>query len=188
MARPKSENKRNAILASAARVIVTHGLSAPTALIAQEAGVANGSLFTYFETKSDLLNQLYLEIKTEMANEALRGVNEDGELREQMARVWSNWMNWALANPEKRKALAQLGVSDELTEDTRNGGHLAMAKMGLLLERCRAEGPMQDAPREFVVEIMSSIADATMDYMSAHPESADADSRAAFEALWRMIA
>ena len=49
---------------AATRFIVTHGLSAPTAGIAKEAGVANGSLFTYFETKTDLFNQLYLELKT----------------------------------------------------------------------------------------------------------------------------
>ena len=30
------------------------GLGAPTATIAKEAGVSNGSLFTYFETKADL--------------------------------------------------------------------------------------------------------------------------------------
>ncbi|MGA3213836.1 MAG: TetR family transcriptional regulator, partial [Terriglobales bacterium] len=54
MARPRSEDKRNAPMAAATRVIVIHGLRAPTALIAQEAGVFNGSLFTYFETKTDL--------------------------------------------------------------------------------------------------------------------------------------
>ncbi|MFX5718343.1 TetR/AcrR family transcriptional regulator, partial [Acinetobacter baumannii] len=41
MARPRSEDKRNAILAAAIRVIITQGLSAPTALIAHEAGVSN---------------------------------------------------------------------------------------------------------------------------------------------------
>ena len=63
MARPRSEDKRNALMAAATRVIVTQGLSAPTAMIAQEAAVSNGSLFTYFETKADLFNQLYLELK-----------------------------------------------------------------------------------------------------------------------------
>jgi AcrR family transcriptional regulator len=63
MARPKSEDKRNAIMDAATRLIVTHGLSAPTATIAQEAGISNGSLFTYFKTKAVLLNQLYLELK-----------------------------------------------------------------------------------------------------------------------------
>jgi AcrR family transcriptional regulator len=63
MPRPKSDEKRSAILEAATRIIVTQGLSAPTAGIAKEAGVANGSLFTYFETKTDLFNELYLELK-----------------------------------------------------------------------------------------------------------------------------
>lgn len=58
MARPKSDEKRNAILEAATRVIVAQGLSAPTAGIAKEADIANGSLFTYFETKADLFNHL----------------------------------------------------------------------------------------------------------------------------------
>jgi AcrR family transcriptional regulator len=72
MSRPKSDEKRSAILDAATRIIVTQGLSAPTAGIAKEAGVANGSLFTYFETKTDLFNQLYLELKIEMASAARR--------------------------------------------------------------------------------------------------------------------
>ena len=77
MARPKSEDKRNAIMSAATRVIVTQGLSAPTAVIAREAGVANGSLFTYFETKAELFNQLYLELKAGMASVALDGLPAD---------------------------------------------------------------------------------------------------------------
>jgi AcrR family transcriptional regulator len=72
MPRPKSDKKRNAILKAATGIIVTQGLSAPTAGIAKEAGIANGSLFTYFETKADLFNQLYLELKIEMASAAMK--------------------------------------------------------------------------------------------------------------------
>src|SRR5580700_1233818 len=74
MARPRSDEKRGAIIAAATRVIAAQGLGAATAAIAQEAGVSNGSLFTYFETKADLLNHLYLELKTEMAAAALEGL------------------------------------------------------------------------------------------------------------------
>jgi AcrR family transcriptional regulator len=64
MMRPRSDEKRSAILEATTRIIVMQDLSAPTAGIAKEAGVANGSLFTYFETKADLFNQLYLELKS----------------------------------------------------------------------------------------------------------------------------
>src|SRR5271169_6030806 len=100
MARPKSEDKRNALMAAATRVIVTQGLSAPTAMIAQEAGVSNGSLFTYFETKTDLFNELYLELKSGMAAAALEGLPANAKLRHQFFHIWSNWMHWALANPD----------------------------------------------------------------------------------------
>jgi AcrR family transcriptional regulator len=39
-------------MSAAIRVIASEGLGAPTATIAKEAGVSNGSLFTYFETKA----------------------------------------------------------------------------------------------------------------------------------------
>ena len=81
--------------------------------------MSNGSLFTYFETKADLFNQLYLELKAEMAAAVLQGLLAEAGLREQVFHVWSNWMGWAVSSPAKRSALAQLGVSDEITPASR---------------------------------------------------------------------
>ena len=67
MARPKSDDKRNAILAAATQVVAEQGVGAPTATIARVAGVAEGTLFTYFATKDELLNRLYLELKLELS-------------------------------------------------------------------------------------------------------------------------
>lgn len=188
MARPKSEDKRNAIMAATARVIVTHGLSAPTAVIAKEAGISNGSLFTYFETKSDLFNQLYLELKTRTAAAAREGLPTGAGLREQLFHVWSNWMKWSVANPENRRALTQLHVSDEVTPATRTAAKKAMAEVAELLERSRAHGPLRDVPMGFVVSILNSLADATMDFMIHDPTNAKKHCKVGFEALWRVIA
>jgi AcrR family transcriptional regulator len=172
---------------AATRLIVIHGLSAPTAMIAQEAGVSNGSLFTYFETKADLFNQLYLELKAGMASAVLEGLPAGAELRDQVFHLWSNWMAWAVSNPEKRRALAQLGVSDEITPASRAAAHKTMAGVGELLERSRANGPMRDAPMGFVVAIMNSLAEATMDFMTQDPANAKKHSKVGFDALWRVI-
>ena len=187
MARPRSDDKRNAIVAAATRVIVAQGLSAPTAVIAQEAGVANGSLFTYFETKAHLFNELYLELKAGMAAAALEGLPARAELRDQLFHAWSSWMGWAVANPEKRRALAQLSVSDEITDATRAAAHETMAGIGELLERSRAKGPMRKAPMGFVVAILNSLAEATMDFMIQDPANADKHCQVGFDALWRVL-
>jgi AcrR family transcriptional regulator len=187
MARPKSDEKRNAILEAATRVIVSQGLSAPTAGIAKEAGISNGSLFTYFETKADLFNHLYLELKAEMASAALKGLPEGAELREQFFHLWRNWMDWAVAHPEKRRALAQLGVSDEITPETRAAAHKTMANIAELMERSRVDGPMRQAPMGFVGALMNSVAEATMDYMVQDAKNGKKHCKAGFEALWRMM-
>ena len=186
MPRPRSDKKRSAILEAATRVIVTQGLSAPTMVIAKEAGVANGSLFTYFETKTDLFNQLYLELKMEMASGAIN-LPVEAEVREQFSQLWKKWMNWAISNPEKRRAIAQLSVSDEITPENRAAGHKIMAPVADLLERARAHGPMRKVSMGFLVALMNSVADATMDFMTQDPANAKKHSKEGFDALWRML-
>ena len=187
MARPRSDDRRIALMAAATRIIAVQGLGAPTAMIAKEAGVSTGSLFTYFETKADLLNQLYIELKTEMAAAALDGVPADAGIHEQTLHMWTHWLAWATAYPEKRRALAHLGISADITAESLEAGHRIMAGVARLLERSRETGPMREAPLAFVVALMNGMADATIDFMIRDPANADQHSQAAFEALWRIV-
>jgi AcrR family transcriptional regulator len=187
MARSKSDDKRNAILAAATRMINNQGLSASTALIAHEAGVANGTFFTYFKTKIELLNELYLELKTGMVSATLAEMPSEAEIHEQFYHIWSNWMYWAVTNPEKRRTLTLLSVSDEITSETRIKSHQVMAHLAKLVEQIYTKGPMSDTEMAFVTALMNSLAEATMDFMVQHPEKAEEYCKVGFNALWRMI-
>ena len=46
---------------------------------------------------------------------------------------------------------------------------------------------MQKAPMGFVVALMNSVAEATMDFMTQDPANAKKHSKVGFEALWRML-
>lgn len=186
MARPRSEDRRNAIVSAAIRVIAAHGLEASTAAIAKEAHVSNGSLFTYFETKADLLNQVYVELKQEMAAASLASLPDD-EPGEQMRQLWSQRLHWAASCPEKHKALAHLMVSDEITPETREIGQRTMADIIGLLERTHRAGPMRDAPMDLVMALIGAVADVTVDFMIQDPANADMHCRIGFDAIWRML-
>ena len=188
MARPKSDDRRGAIVSAAIRVIAANGLGAPTAKIAKEAGVSNGSLFTYFETKADLLNRLFVELKVEMAAAALDGLPSGGDVRERAFHMWSHWLRWATSRPDKRRALAYLEVSGEITPESRQTAQQTMAGVAELRERIRENGPMRAAPLGLVVALTSSLADATIDFMIRDPDNADEHRVAAFDAFWRMLA
>ncbi len=174
-------------MSAATARIAADGLGAPTATIAREAGVSNGSLFTYFETKSDLLNRLYVELKVEMAAAALDGLPSGGA-RERAFHMWSRWLRWATSRPDKRRTLAHLEVSGEITPESRQTGRQAMAGVAELLERVRENGPMRDAPLGLVVALTSALADATIDLMIHDPANADEHCVTAFDAFWRMLA
>lgn len=188
MARPRSPERRNAILSAATRVIAAQGLGAATAAIAKEAGVSNGSLFLYFDTKAALLNELYTELKTEMGTTALTGLPAGAEPRDQLRHMWSNWLHWATANPDKRRALAQLTVAEEITDESHHAVREAQRGMAEVLERSRANGPMRDAPLGFVLTLANAIAEATIDAMIREPAEAESHSRLAFDAVWRVLA
>src|ERR1700676_2300654 len=120
MARPKSEDKRNAILDGATRLFAERGLTAATTSeISKQAGVAEGTLFTYFETKDDLINALYREIKLELADAMMSDFPRKMNVRARLRHVWDRYVNWGFANPRQRKVLAQLQVSEALPKDSR---------------------------------------------------------------------
>jgi AcrR family transcriptional regulator len=174
-------------MSAAIRVIASQGLGAATATIAKEAEVSNGSLFTYFETKADLFNQLYIALKAEMASAAVDGLPTEGDIREQMLHIWTHWLRWATSCPDKRRTLAHLGVSDDITLESHQTASRTMAGIAKVLERSREKGPMRNAPLGLVAALMNALADATIDFMIRDPANADKHGMAAFEALWRII-
>ncbi|WP_213881866.1 TetR/AcrR family transcriptional regulator [Pseudomonas sp. dw_358] len=187
MARPRSDEKRNAILAAATRIISAQGLSAPTAAIAKAAGVSNGALFTYFETKSDLLNALYLHLKAELAKSTMITVAPHEDVHEQLRSVWDQWLHWAISHPHERKAIACLAVCEDLTPATREAASQAFSEVAGLLDRVRANGSMRDTPLLFVGSLVMALMDATTQYMADDKAHASVHLRTGFEALWRML-
>lgn len=188
MARPKSEDKRNAILAAAATVIAEQGLGAPTARIAKLAGVAEGTLFTYFDSKDDLLNALYLDIKAELREVMMTTYPQHASVKERAQHVWNQFVDWGVAQPHKRRAMAQLAVSERLTDHTRATGMQSFADINGMIQASVASGALRDHPPAFLSAIMSALAETTMDFIAREPDHAARYRAAGFDAFWNAIA
>ncbi|MGI5214002.1 TetR/AcrR family transcriptional regulator [Plantactinospora sp. CA-290183] len=187
VARAKSDDKREAILESAIRAIAEQGLGVSTAAIAARAGVSNGTLFNYFTTKADLLNQLFVALKTEVGATVMEGPAPDGGLRPQAERAWARWMAWGTADPSRKRALALLCTSHQITAESHAAAADAMAGVTELLERGRVTGVLRDQPLDYAVEVAEALADTTMNFMIREPAAAGRHSAAGFAALWRIL-
>lgn len=188
MARQKSEDKRNALLAAATDVVAEQGLGAPTARIARQAGVAEGTLFTYFGSKDELLNALYLELKGDLREAIMAAYPRSGAVRERAWHAWKSYVEWGVAHPPRRRALAQLAVSDRITPETRAAGEAAFGDLAALVAQRVAEGTLRDQPPGFTPAVMAALAELTMDFVIRHPAQGERYTAAGFEAFWRAIA
>src|SRR5580692_2721138 len=188
MARPLSEDKRTAILEAAAEVVATLGLSAPTAKIANGAGVAEGTLFTYFANKDELLNRLYLELKIDLRDAMITDYPAGKSLIDRSRHVWDRYIGWGSAHPLKRRAMRQLAVSDRITEECKKLVGDAFGEFNDMMRECAAGGAMRHQPPAFATAIMGVIADTTMDFIAREPAQAKRYTKAGFDAFWKAVA
>ncbi len=184
MARPKSDDKRNAILAAAIAVFAERGLAAPTSAISSAARVAEGTLFTYFATKDDLVNALYRQVKVELADAMMSGFPRRTSLRNRIKHVWDGYVNWGVANPLPRRTLALLEVSDRLTEESRAAGLAPFLEVASLVEDALAQKLFQSLPEELAAAALRSLAEAVMDLTERNPGNADPYREYGFAVFW----
>jgi AcrR family transcriptional regulator len=190
VARPRSEDKRNAILDAATRVFAERGLTAaPTSEISKEAGVAEGTLFTYFKTKDDLMNALYREIKLEVADAMMSGFPRRKSVRTRLQHVWDGYVNWGVSNREKRRVLAQLQVSGMLSKESIEAGSAPFGEMqNTIRDAIERHILRADVPIELISKMLAAVAEATMDLIVLKPAMANKYRNGGFEIYWAGIA
>jgi AcrR family transcriptional regulator len=188
MARPKSDSKRNAILLAAAKVFSKRGLGAATSAISAAAGVAEGTLFLYFKTKDDLLNALYREIKLELADAMMSGFPRKKSVHTRLQHIWDSYTKWGISNPEQCKVLAQLQISDRLTQASREAGFVPFSEIETMAQDAIDQHILRDIPLDFISASIETQAQTTMLFMASNPASADRYRTLGFDMFWKAIA
>src|SRR3984893_17384024 len=186
MARPKSEDKRNAILDAATRLFAECGLAAAsTSEISKRAGVAEGTLFTYFRTKDDLINSLYREIKLELADAMMSDFPRKKNVRTRLRHAWDRYENWGIANPKQRKVLAQLQVSEVLTKESRDAGSAPFVEFQTMIRDAIEQRIFRnDLPVELISKSLAALVEATVDLTVSNPAKAKKYRDRGFEMFW----
>jgi len=189
VARPKSEDKRSAILDAATRLFAERGLAAaPTSEISKRAGVAEGTLFTYFETKDDLINSLYREIKLELADAMMSDFPRKKNVRTRLRHVWDRYVNWGIANPKQRKVLAQLQVSEILTKESKDAGGAPFVEFQTMIRDAIEQRVFRnDLPAELISKSLATLVEATIDLTLSKPSKADKYRDSGFQMFWAGI-
>lgn len=187
VARPRSEDKRQALLKAATETFASEGLSAPTSLIARRAGVAEGTLFLYFPNKDALFGAVFEHVLAELATCLTLGYDATASLKERTRLLWDNYVNWGIEHPAAYAAMNQLSVSGKLTPEQLDAANKLCADVGYQQEPIHFAGLNTEQSTEFSDALLTAVTNATIGYMTSHPTAAEAYRGAGFEFLWRAI-
>ena len=104
--------KRTAVLEATLALIAEHGFHGTAmSVVADKAGVGAGTIYRYFDSKEDLITQLYLEIKREMGKAILEGYSEDLSLRQRFRTLWLNMLHYFMDHPQELAFMEQFDNS-----------------------------------------------------------------------------
>lgn len=101
MPRKKQEEKRKRILDAAARVFAGKGFyNAKIKDVADEAGVAHGTVYLYFESKDELLISLFRESLREVVKYVKSEIQKEKDAEDKLRRMISLQLELIETNPD----------------------------------------------------------------------------------------
>jgi AcrR family transcriptional regulator len=182
--RPLSDDRRAALLAAATKVFAEHGISAPTALISKTAEVSEGSFFTYFKTKDELVNALYREIRLDLAAAVMNGFPRKATVQARLEHVFTRYVSWGAENPVARRALKHVSMSNVITDAVRAEGGVLFAEVERLQLDALEQRKLDHLPPAMASQALKALAEMTMDLIERQPKQAAKLKAAGFQMLW----
>ena len=166
MARRLAADKREKFLSAALKLFVTHGVqNTSTAAIAKEAGTAAGTLFLYFPTKQDLINELVLKISNDQSEYMKTLFNPVLPVRDTFFTIWQGCIHWFLEHMdafEYTRQVRDTGIVDEaiVTESGKSFVYFYDA-----IQKGLDEGALKPYPLEVMGEFLYQDIVAVMNLM-----------------------
>ncbi len=114
-----STQKRADIQAAALRLVSTHGfIGTSMAMIAAEASTGAGTIYNYFPSKDELMDDLFRALKTEFMEAIQKDVASKTSFRIQFLTMWKNIIQYALAHPAEVTYMQQYHHSPYFNENS----------------------------------------------------------------------
>ena len=191
MVRRPDPEKKELYLNSALKLFVAKGIqNTSTAAIAQEAGTAAGTLFLYFPTKQDLIDELMLQIGQGLSEAIKTVLDPTLSTQETFRAIWNCTIQWFQPRLEDYQYIQQVRDNSSLIseraiqESGQFAGHYVTA-----IQKGFAEGAIKPYPVELIGEMLYRAIVAVMNLIKMEPDSAKQEVyiQAGFDIFWNGI-
>lgn len=173
------EDKQSLILRAATEVFCEQGFeSASMQTVAERAGVAKGTLYLYYPSKGDLIEQVFIRCNESDVMACQTGLEEIPDALGKLCQRLHNAVIWAIENPAMARIERMILASPRYQHGRYCEQKRQRAHVDIILKEGIERGELRDMPRELMGEIFFGIGRAVLDHMMEQPEDIDN------EALW----
>jgi AcrR family transcriptional regulator len=182
-------DKRSATLKAALELISEQGFHAtPMSQIAKRANVSIGIIYHYFSGKDELLNELYIDIKTNLSRNILQNYNAEMPVRKAFKLMMGGLVRYSLQNPSEISFAEQYENSPLITGETKEKIHRMTAPLKELFQRAAEEDLLKDLPYEILYTlIQGALISLVKFYLNGKIPLDEAALDAELDAIWDMI-
>jgi AcrR family transcriptional regulator len=187
MARSLSPEKRAKLITAALKLFVKHGvMNTSTAEIAKEAGTAAGTLFLYFPTKQDLLDQLVLKIGKEQSEYIDQLLKLPRSAQETFFTIWHGTVTWFLENMEAYQYIQQVRDSGMISESAVQESNKFFGYYYNAIEKGFQEGSIKKYPLGLIGDFLYQDIVAVINHISRQPNPSQGEEiiRQGFQMYW----
>ncbi|MEN4041268.1 MAG: TetR/AcrR family transcriptional regulator [Anaerolineaceae bacterium] len=171
MARTLSPQKRATLFSAALKLFVKKGvMNTSTAEIAKEAGVAAGTLFLYFPTKQDLLDQLVLKIGKDQSHYINQLLDPSLAARQTFSIIWHGTVSWFLENMDAYLYLQQVRDTGLISPAAVQESGQFFVYYYTAIQKGLAEGSLKPYPIGLIGEFLYQDIVAVMNQIHQQPD------------------
>jgi AcrR family transcriptional regulator len=185
-------NKKESVINAALKLFVENGFhGTATAKIAQEAGVANGTLFQYFKTKEELIIALFIQIKDEMADAIVKNTTNMDDVKQSMKSQILSSLNWAMDHPIKFHFIQQFHTSPYMNQVKQEVIDKYLEPQFTLIEKGKKKGIVKSLPIDLIYALISNQTFGLYQFITAKKLSKPKREETidmTFDMLWEMLA
>lgn len=185
----QNTDKRTALLEATLALVCNHGFhNTPMAKIAKMAGVSAGTIYLYFDNKQDLIDSLYLEVKSSFTRASFEDYNKNMTIKQGFKKVWKNMAAYKMSHVKEALFLAQCDNSPIISEEVREKGLEHLQPLLELWER----GREQNVIRAISPYVLYAFAIYPISFFAAAEDRGEyklpeKDHQPSFEMAWRAI-
>ena len=141
------EDKHQAILDAALILISKHGFhGTPMSMVAKEAKVSVGNIYNYFESKDELIDELYKSVKRASGQAVLFNFDQNQSIKNQIRQIIESVFRYAVWHPQEMAFIKQYTHSPYYRPET----DTEIGKKSLptlkIFEQAREENLIKDFP------------------------------------------